>query len=425
MARATQTLKCYIANMQHSQDDVAKMQAVGSAVGVWLVSLPLLLTCGSILTWWSPILAGAQPNDYSLVRITSAILVLTFILAGLLEIPAAVLRGMNMEFRRLGLIAGTTLGGGIATYLLVANGAGLPSVAMVRLGVAILSAAGIYYFVRANVAWFGIRWPGREGLVKFTKLTAWFFVWIFAFKLLMESDLVLLATVGSPDAVTAYALTGMGATSLTSILRIIVAATSPGLGGIIGSGDLTRANRVRDEGILICWGFVTVAGVLLVALNAAFVRLWVGSQYYAGWQVNLLLVAIMAQFALLYFDGLIIDVTLELRMKVIFIFDFGNTRNCSGCHPHSVLRNGRPVRRVACWPTAANDCLPADCRQHSRQTPRPDRNHLAASHRCDTAFARRGASIWPFGLNFQLAPTRLGMGKPSRHVRWGPSWFLD
>ena len=56
----------------------------------------------------------------------------------------------------------------------------------------------------------------------------------------------------------------------------------------------------------------------LVALNGAFVKLWVGEVHFMGDTVNLLIVACMAQLMLLRSEGQIQDLTLNIKNKVIY-----------------------------------------------------------------------------------------------------------
>ena len=60
--RSSQALKWSIANRQGSRDYREKRELVGSAVGVWLLFLPILALIGGGLAWLAPSLLGTSPE---------------------------------------------------------------------------------------------------------------------------------------------------------------------------------------------------------------------------------------------------------------------------------------------------------------------------------------------------------------------------
>lgn len=91
----------------------------------------------------------------------------------------------------------------------------------------------------------------------------------------------------------------------------------PGLGGIIGTGDLERAAKVRGEIMSLTWLVVTVLGTGVILWNRTFISLWVGANHYVGAFPNLLIVVVVLQFVLIRTDANVIDLTLRLNRKVI------------------------------------------------------------------------------------------------------------
>ena len=86
---------------------------------------------------------------------------------------------------------------------------------------------------------------------------------------------------GSVEAVSTYTLTNYSPETLISMIAIVVYGISPGLGGIVGSGDLQKAARVRGE-IMADMALAIAIGATIVIWNQAFVGLWVGPEHYAG-----------------------------------------------------------------------------------------------------------------------------------------------
>jgi len=120
--------------------------------------------------------------------------------------------------------------------------------------------------------------------------------------------------------VTTYSLTKYAPEMLISIVAIMVFGITPGLGGIIGVGNLTRASGVRAEIMALTWLVVTVLGATILLWNRAFIGLWVGANQYAGTVPGLLVVVVVTQFVWIRNDASIIDLTLRLRPKVLIGF---------------------------------------------------------------------------------------------------------
>jgi len=91
----------------------------------------------------------------------------------------------------------------------------------------------------------------------------------------------------------------------------------PGLGGLIGAGDLERARRVRTETLALIWLLTTAAGAAVLLWEESFLHLWVGARYYPGAGAILVVMLMVIQFALIRTDANIIDLTLNLRRKVL------------------------------------------------------------------------------------------------------------
>ena len=78
--RPTQALKWVIANRQEIDDDETKRRHVGSAMGVWLLFLPVLAVISAALVWISPYITKVPQELYTTIRLTCALLVVNFLL---------------------------------------------------------------------------------------------------------------------------------------------------------------------------------------------------------------------------------------------------------------------------------------------------------------------------------------------------------
>src|SRR5882724_501421 len=85
--RPTQALKWVIANRQADDDVVAKRRQIGSALGVWLMFLPVLTIVSIIMVWIAPTITKVPPNLRFSIRLTCSILVVDFMLSNLVALP--------------------------------------------------------------------------------------------------------------------------------------------------------------------------------------------------------------------------------------------------------------------------------------------------------------------------------------------------
>ncbi|MEN6408142.1 MAG: hypothetical protein ABFD44_00350, partial [Anaerolineaceae bacterium] len=171
--------------------------------------------------------------------------------------------------------------------------------------------------VRSYSPWFGIAKSSGETVREFLKLSVWFMVWNLIMQLMLASDVVVLGLLDSVELVTNYTLSKYAPEMVITVVAMIVFGILPGLGGIIGSGDLARAAKLRGEIMTFTWLVGTVFGASILLWNRTFIGLWVGSQHYVGDLPNLLIVVGVIQFVLLRNDANVIDLPLRLNRKVI------------------------------------------------------------------------------------------------------------
>jgi O-antigen/teichoic acid export membrane protein len=315
--RPGEALKWSIAHHQASTDYEEKRRYVGSAVVVSILFLPLLATLGGLLAWFSPSLLKAPAEFARSIRLAAGLLVLNQIVTSLTEVGPAVLRGENLGYKRMGLSTVLTLVGGGLMALAVYLGTGIVGVATAYLAATVLTGALLLQIARTYVPWFGIARPSRGAVRRFLGLSWWFLGWNLIMTLMMGGDVVVLGLLESLALVTTYTLTKYAPETIINLVAMMLFGSTPGLGGIVGSGDLERTARLRNEIMAFTWLVVTAAASTVLLWNHAFLRLWVGEKYYAGPIANLLIIVVVSQFVLIRNDSNIIDLTLNLRHKVL------------------------------------------------------------------------------------------------------------
>ena len=318
--RPTQALKWVIAHGAEVDDDETKRRHVGSAMGVWLLFLPLLAVISSALIWVSPYITKVEPELYTTIRFTCALLVVNFLLIQLISLPEAVLRGMNLGYKRLGLQASLNIVGGALTVGALYLGSGLIGLAAAQAILSIVTGVFFLIVVKKYVRWFGVSRPKFADVRSFLKLSIWWFAWTTIHKFLIGSDILVLGMVASGTMVATYTLTGFAGLTLLSVVTIVLGAVAPGLGGVIGRKQFDRLAALRLEMVGASWLLLAAIGSTILLLNRSFINLWVGPAHYAGTWTNLLIVLMIVQLVFIRNDAYIIDLMLEMREKVVMGF---------------------------------------------------------------------------------------------------------
>jgi O-antigen/teichoic acid export membrane protein len=315
--RSAQALKWIVAQNQLLPNYDEKRRYIGGTIVVWLLFLPLLLLLGGLLIWLAPVLLKV-PDEYLWVtQLTIGIIALNVIATGLVDIPKAVLQGENLGYKRIGLSTFLVLIGGVLMLLAMYFELGLAGVASATLITTLLTGIMFLRVVGSHVSWFGIAKPDRETVRWLTGLSGWFVVWKVVSQLMLAGDIVILGIFDSVELVSTYTFTKYVPETLIKLITIVVFGVSPGLGGIIGLGDMAKASDVRNEIMSFTWLLLTVAGAVILLWNGVFVQLWVGSNVYAGVLPTLLVIMLVAQITLIRNDANIIDLTLNIRTKAI------------------------------------------------------------------------------------------------------------
>lgn len=318
--RPTQALKWTIANRQASADYAEKRRQVGAAVAVWVAFLPLLGSLGGLLAWYAPAWLRAPAELVGAVRVAAGLLVANLIVTTLVEVPRSVLAGENLGYKRLGLSTLLVFAGGAFTVLALYLETGLVGVAAGPLATSILTGILFLRVTRTHVPWFGIARPGRAAVWSFASLSGWFLGWRLVTQLMNASDVVLLGRLDSLEMVASYSLTKYAPDTVIHFVEMLALGITPGLGGILGAGDLARGRRIRGELMALTWLIATATGVTILVWNRSFVGLWVGPEHHAGALATLFIVLMTTQSVLLRNDAFVIDLSLQLRNKVLLGF---------------------------------------------------------------------------------------------------------
>jgi len=311
------TLKFTLAIRQHVEDTDEKQRQIGSALLVWLITLPILLIFGCFVIWATPSFIRTSSGYQYLVQITMTIMILGVVLGRLLSLPGNVLRGMNLGYKAMGLNTVTILVGGLGSIAAIRLGWSIVGVAVAGIFGMALTESVRFWVARQEIAWFRPSRPAKKDFLVFLALSGWFFLSALGALLLNSSDVIIVGVLLGPSAAAVYATTGMVLGFLMSIVTQMLTAGGPGISEICGRRDFLRLEKVRIELHILAFSLMTLVGVGIIIFNRSFLQLWVGKGYYAGNTVNILLVLIAFQSLLYKLDGVIVDCLLDFKSKAV------------------------------------------------------------------------------------------------------------
>lgn len=179
----------------------------------------------------------------------------------------------------------------VLVILFLGFGFGLLAIALPTAIMSLMMLCGnlVYLHVRLRndgvaLSWMPTRIRELTGLISFTGMAR------FGSVLVNNLDLFLVVRILGPDSVNVLRFTRTGPEICRTIIERPVTAMQATLPHLMGSGNLDRAREILLRLLRLCiWMLVLCAGGFLV-FNGEFLRLWVGDRFFAGNQVNILLI---------------------------------------------------------------------------------------------------------------------------------------
>jgi O-antigen/teichoic acid export membrane protein len=294
-SRATQVLKWTVAKKKDIASEEELRSDVASALFVTAFILPFVLIAGAVIAWYAPIITRADIQYYDLVRITCALLVFSLAITKVFDLFEAVLRGMNLGFKRMGMRSGIIIGGGALKVLVITNGYGLIGLAIVQIIITLITGLTFYFIVKRSVGWFGFGKTNFKKVLHFSKLSGWNMANTTTDTILTSSDKVLLGFVAGPVAVSTYALSAFLPLAIQGLLFRVIIGAIPGIGKLFGLKEYSKIYKVWDSmnGLILL--LTTATGVTVILFNNSFLKAWVGDGFFAGNLTNVLLIVMILQ----------------------------------------------------------------------------------------------------------------------------------
>jgi O-antigen/teichoic acid export membrane protein len=268
---------------------MALPDAMGATRRLVLLQMPVLLV-GVAIVWL------CLPADWSALRIPLAIALGCLVLTFPLRIYHALLTGLQ-DLRFLGIVALATWAlGALTSVVFVALGWRLNALAISWAMSQIATYAACLLRVRARFP--AAMSSGARGLSwadASTRLRKGFWVLVSQLAVMMAggTDLLVIAAVLGPSAVTPYSITDKLVTMANNLPLLVLAAAQPALSELRTSTPAHRLGSVvtaLTRVVLLAGGLIAT---VVVVVNQGFVVWWIGPHEFGGHTLVLLLVADM------------------------------------------------------------------------------------------------------------------------------------
>lgn len=316
--RASQVLKWSVAKNRDIATPEELQGEVTSALLITAFILPLVLVIGAVVVWYAPVITRADETYYELIRIVCAILMFSLVIHKVFDIFEAVLRGMNLGYKRMGIRVGIIAFGGLLKILVITQGYGLIGLSLVEIVLALITGITFYYIVKKNVSWFGFGKTTRSKTITYGKLSGWFMAFSGARIFLLNSDKIVLGYLIGPIFVTQYTITMFTTMAVQGLIYAVINGIIPGIGSLFGKMKFNKVKKARNLINNLNWLMISSLGVGILLFNQSFIGLWIGEEHYAGTVENLFILLISVQQIFFQTDSLIINVSLDVKRKVYF-----------------------------------------------------------------------------------------------------------
>lgn len=315
--RATQALKWIIAHRAHDTSISEKQRAVGAAILIWMIWLPLLIAIQIGILLLLPRLIADVPDDYMpILYWTSGLLAFNVLITGIASIPDSTLVGSNMGYRSMRVTTVVMIFANLVMVLLAWAGFSIVWLAGTLVLATVTKGFVTLHLTRHHITWFGVKRPEHQAVKSMASFSGWVLVWSLVTKFLLSSEIILLGALLGAGAVTNYVFTSYILQFALAICLMTASAMMPGLGKALGGGEMARARLIAQEARELVFAISTIICCLILTLNGPFVRLWAGNEFFMGPIENGAMALSFLQLAMLRCESQIQDTGLLIGRKV-------------------------------------------------------------------------------------------------------------
>lgn len=315
--RAATSLKWIVSKERtvKTNDELSKIYS--TSVYSFLVLLPIYIMVGIIIVYIAPSFTKASLGEIALVRNTSAVLVLTFILAQFFFLYESLLQAVNLAYKRIGLRSIILLIGGLANIVILRLGYSIFEMAIVHMCTIIANGIAMYWIAKQNIDWIRIIKTKLSDIKSFTALSVQYTLQKLANLINISSDIILLGYLVGPKYVAQYTFTIFAMFGIKGIVQIISTAVIPGIGRFYGEGNFQKVFDIRNQLIELKRMLLTICAVVICLFNESFIYLWTkdASQFSSSLD-NYLISLIVILRVIAVVDKSFINITLKIKKQI-------------------------------------------------------------------------------------------------------------
>ena len=230
----SQTLRILVAKERSISSDKDLKKYFTAAVYANLFFIPFYILLGIVLIWISPFIAGSKMEYFYTIRVCMSFLIISFIVKQIFSLFEAILRGMNLAYKRIGVRSAITIIGGFLTAFVLYRGYGIIGMAIIQIMIGIVTGFTIWWIVYKNVQWFGIIKVEFLEIKTMIKKSGKFMIERFVKMINNSSDIILLGFFAGPIYVAAYSISKFLINASIGMIKKILPAVTPGFGKLIG-----------------------------------------------------------------------------------------------------------------------------------------------------------------------------------------------
>jgi len=153
----------------------------------------------------------------------------------------------------------------------------------------------------------------KKNMKEIFGVSSFWFVGMIAAMVIYSTDSILIGIYMSTAMVTMYALTYRLSEVIREFIYSINFTLMPGIGQIMGEGDITKAQNIYLRSQPVILSLAVVGSVFIYLFNSYFVSAWVGEEYFAGEILSLIFAGILFISVVFHTSSLVISADLKLK----------------------------------------------------------------------------------------------------------------
>jgi O-antigen/teichoic acid export membrane protein len=158
------------------------------------------------------------------------------------------------------------------------------------------------------------------------KVSSWWFFGVLSAMIIYSSDNLVIGRIMGPGKITAYALTIQLSVLLRDRLYVFNNSALPAIGQLFGENNFVRLRELYLKVQPLVWSVAAISFGFVILFNRDFMSIWVGSEYFLGNKINLLVSSYLFITLIFHSSSILISASLEVKeiSKVRFLEAFFN-----------------------------------------------------------------------------------------------------